>query len=590
LRLITACRLTTGTGVVWFNHRVPPTPAEPPPASGSELVRPSRSRLSRRVTGALVALGVAGLALVGAVATASVRSGDDAAVAGPVPRFVDETATAGLTHAYDGEFEYFVGGGVAVFDCDDDGRPELFLAGGSEPAALFHNDSAPGGALRFTRVPSPVTDLVAVTGAYPLDIDSDRHSDLVVLRHGDTAVLRGLGGCRFEPFDPSLGLGLAPAWTTAFSATFEDGAALPTMAFGNYLVPGADRCDSSALVRPGPGSTSYAEAVLLEPGFCPLSALFSDWSRTGQRDLRLSNDRHYYRNGGEQLWRITPGQPPSLYSEADGWNRLQVWGMGIASHDLTGDGLPEVFLTSQGDNKLQTLAAGVGQPTYRDLALRAGVTAQRPFTGGDVLPSTAWHPEFADVNNDGLVDLLVTKGNVEAQPDHATRDPTNLLLGQPDGTFTDAAVEAGTLDFVPARGAALADLNLDGLLDLVVVHRRHNVGLWRNLGDGHPDGARSPGHWLQVRLSQEGTNPDAVGAWLDIELDNRTLSREVTVGGGHAGGQRGWLHTGLGRADRVRLRVQWPDGETGPWLDVDADRFVVIERGADTVTSWTPPG
>ena len=94
--------------------------------------------------------------------------------------------------------------------------------------------------------------------------------------------------------------------------------------------------------------------------------------------------------------------------------------MGIASQDLTGDGHPEVFLTSQGDNKLQTLENGPAQPTYKDMALKAGVTAQRPYTGGDVLPSTAWHPEFEDVNNDGLVDLFVSKGNVEAQPDYAT--------------------------------------------------------------------------------------------------------------------------------------------------------------------------
>ena len=65
----------------------------------------------------------------------------------PAPHFVDDTSASGIDHRYDGEFEYFVGGGVAAFDCDDDGRDELFLAGGSEPAALFHNDSPIGGAL-----------------------------------------------------------------------------------------------------------------------------------------------------------------------------------------------------------------------------------------------------------------------------------------------------------------------------------------------------------------------------------------------------------------------------------------------------------
>ena len=93
--------------------------------------------------------------------------------------------------------------------------------------------------------------------------------------------------------------------------------------------------------------------------------LFSDWDRSGRRDLRVSNDRHYYRDGEEQLWRIEAGAPPRLWTREEGWKRLRIFGMGIASHDLTGDGYPEVYLTSQADNKLQTLSdvADGGRPT-----------------------------------------------------------------------------------------------------------------------------------------------------------------------------------------------------------------------------------
>ena len=153
----------------------------------------------------------------------------------------------------------------------------------------------------------------------------------------------------------------------------------------------------------------------------------------------MSNDRHYYRDGSEQLWKVEPGATPRPYTEADGWQPLQIWGMGIASEDITGDGYPEVYLTSQGDNKLQTLADGPDRPTYEDIALELGATATRPYTGGDVLPSTAWHAEFADVNNDTFPDLFVSKGNVEAQEGYATRDPSNLLIGQSDGSFVEGA-------------------------------------------------------------------------------------------------------------------------------------------------------
>ena len=226
--------------------------------------------------------------------------------------------------------------------------------------------------------------------------------------------------------------------------------------------------------------------------------LFSDWDRSGRRDLRMTNDRHYYRDGEEQLWRMDPGETPRPYTAEEGWEWMQIWGMGIASHDLTGDGLPEVFLTSQGDNKLQTLSDGPEQPTYEDIAFESGVTAHRPHTGDNTYPSTAWHPEFADINNDGLIDLFVSKGNVEAQPDYAANDPSNLLLGQPDGTFVEAAPDAGLVDFARGRGAALVDLDLDGMLDLVEVVRREPVRVWHNVGLGSADAPEAIGNWVAL--------------------------------------------------------------------------------------------
>jgi hypothetical protein len=512
------------------------------------------------------------------------------------PHFVDDTAGSGINHRYEGEFEYFVGGGVAAFDCDDDGRDELFLAGGSEPAALFHNDSPIGGALRFSPLSSPVTDLTAVTGGYPIDIDSDGRLDLVVLRRGgDTVlggdrVLRGLGGCQFEDATDALGLDLPLGWTTAFSATWEGTNALPTLAFGRYLVPGGDECDTSWFVRPDASGSRYAPPVPLTPGYCTLSMLFSDWSHSGRADLRVSNDRHYYVDGEEQLWRIQPDQAPVAYTEADGWQPMQIWGMGIASQDITGDGLPEVFLTSQADNKLQTLAEGASRPDYRDIALDRGVTAQRPYAGGDVLPSTAWHPEFADVNNDGIDDLLVTKGNVDAQIDQAGKDPSNLFIGRADGSFVEGAEDAGIVDFERARGAAVVDLNLDGLLDLVVVHRRANVILWRNVGRGDAATPEAMDQFIDVRLQQPAPNVDAIGAWLEVKAGDRTTEREVTIGGGHVSGELGWLHAGIGSASEAEVRVHWPDGGVSPWMTMKADSRATITRGESSPTPWTTEG
>jgi len=527
------------------------------------------------------ALGVATAGAVAATALVVARDGS-AAGAGIAPQLV----VSELDHRYRGGAGYFVGGGVATFDCDADRFPDLFLAGGEAPAALYRNASAAGGELRFEPVPSPVTDLAQVTGAYPLDVDSDGVTDLMVLRHGGggNVLLRGRGDCTFDDATAALGLAGADAWTVAFSAAWEDGNALPTLAFGRYLRDDTHDCDGNLLVRPD--GDRYGAPLPLDPGYCSLSMLFSDWDRSGRRDLRVANDRNYYLDGSEQLWRIDPGAPPRLYTEADGWRKLQVWGMGIASRDLDGDGYPEVYVTSQGDNKLQQLDTPGGGPAYGDIALERGVTATQPFTGGDVLPSTAWHPEFADVNNDGRADLLVAKGNVEAQPDYAAKDPTNLFLQQADGTFTEGAEAAGMVRFERTRGASVADLNLDGLLDVVLVHREAPVTVWRNVGSGTAAAPGPMGHWLQVRLTQPAPNVDAVGAWIEVRTGERVQSIELTVGGGHASGHLGWTHVGLGPATGADLRVRWPDGSTGDWMPVDADRFLLVERDQPAPREW----
>ena len=471
-----------------------PDPIAPP---ASDDTTPRRRPVWWMLAAPIVLLVGVGALVVSAQGT---DGSTEPTTAAPAPRFVDDTPASGVDHAYTGGFDYFVGGGVAPFDCDDDGFPDLYFAGGSSPAALYRNASSTGDALRFEEVPSPTTDLTAVTGAYPIDIDSDGHLDLVVLRHGANEILRGLGDCRFEQATDALGIEAGTDWTTAFSATWEGDEELPTLAFGTYLEDDRTTCGDSSLVRPD--GDAYGRAIALTPGYCTLSMLFSDWNRTGQRDLRLANDRHYYTDGSEQLWAIAPDEEPRLYTQAEGWRPLQVWGMGLASQDLTGDGLPEVFITSQGDNKLQSLDDATTAPTYGDIALRRGVTAQRPHAGDDVLPSTAWHPEFDDVNNDGFVDLLVTKGNVEGQTDHAMRDPNNLLIGQPDGTFVEGAEAAGIVRFDRSRGASLVDLDLDGLLDLVVVNRETAATLWHNIGSGDSSESTPMGHWLAIDLQQ----------------------------------------------------------------------------------------
>lgn len=474
-------------------------------------------------------------------------------------------------HVYDGGWEHFVGGGVASFDCNGDTLPELYAAGGENPAQLFLNRSEPGGAIALEPAEGGLA-MTGVIGAYPLDIDSDGLMDLAVLRVGENRLMRGVGGCHFVPFE-GMGFDGGDRWTTAFSATWEAGQVLPTLAFGNYVNRDDpegpfEACDANHLYRPdGP---AYAPAEVLEPGFCALSMLFTDWGRRGRADLRVSNDRHYYvRDGEEQMWAMDPR--PRLYGAGDGWNRHMLWGMGIASRDLDGDGLPEVYLTSMADQRLQMLEPGASGPSYRDAPFESGATAHRPYTGGDGRPSTGWHAVFGDVDNDGWDDLFVAKGNVEQMPGSAMDDPNNLLMGGADGRFHEAGLEAGVASLHRARGAALVDMNADGLLDLAVLNRRAPLELYQNVTEGG-------GNWLSVSVHQDGVNPDAVGAFVELRAGDRVWTQEITVGGGHAGGSAGPLHFGLGPMEQAELRVIWPDGMAGGWQPVELNQAIAVTR------------
>eukprot|EP01030_Chromulinospumella_sphaerica_P021650 gene21650-21600_t len=226
-----------------------------------------------------------------------------------------------------------VGGGVATFDCDADGLPEVYVTAGVNKAKLYRNRSARGGALKLQEERSGL-ELTNAIGAYPLDVDGDGHTDLVVLRVGEVQVFKGLGQCKFARANEAWNIQTGNGWHTAFSATWEAGQSWPTLAFGTYTDRSKPEfpwgsCTPGLLLRPKVGG-SYQVPLPLVPGHCALSMLFSDWNRSGVAALRVSNDREYYKGGEEQLWHVMPGQAPALYTAAQGWKPLQIWGMGIA--------------------------------------------------------------------------------------------------------------------------------------------------------------------------------------------------------------------------------------------------------------------
>ena len=145
--------------------------------------------------------------------------------------------------------------------------------------------------------------------------------DLAVLAVDGATLLRGLGDCRFEPADERVGV--RRRWRLGDRLQRDVGGRRRAAHARHRPLPDVGRpraaasfaCDDNLLVRPEPGGVArYAPPIPLSPGFCTLSILFSDWDRSGRRDLRVTNDRQYYRDGQEQLWRDRARRGARLYT------------------------------------------------------------------------------------------------------------------------------------------------------------------------------------------------------------------------------------------------------------------------------------
>lgn len=530
-----------------------------------------------------------------------------------IPSFLTDDHISTIDTPYNGGWEYYVGGGAAAFDCNDDHYPDLYLAGGETQAGLYINQSQRGGALIFAKSKHANLQISKVIGTYPIDIDSDGIIDLMTLRHGENILFRGLGNCQFERANEAWNFDGGDEWSTSFSATWEDNKdggeqKWPTIAIGNYVDQNAEgtpwgTCSDNKLFRPNQNDNGFGKPQNLK-AYCTLSLLFTDWNRSSSASLRVSNDRQYNKNGREQLWRLPTNSEALEYTKKDGFKKLNIWGMGIASHDVNGDGYPDYFLTSMGDNKLRLSQIENNKPIYKDQAFKLGITAHRPWDESSVLPSTGWHAQFADLNNDSDIDLFIAKGNVEQMQDFALNDPNNLLLGKPDGSFFEAAGQAGLLSTGRSRGALVVDFNLDGLLDIYEVNREAapGVGIWRNLGknnnniiSGRDDVAQSQkqrslptGNWLGLTMNHTNYNKNAIGGWIEVKTSAKVQFKEITLGGGHASAMMAPHHFGIGIAQKAQVRITWPDSTKSNWIEVKANQFATIHRQNSAVTLWSP--
>ncbi len=446
---------------------------------------------------------------------------------------------------------------VAVADYDNDGYPDVFVAGYGG-CHLFHNRGVQlPGHPQFDDVTEAagVSDTQAgprwASGAAWGDYDGDGRLDLVVIHYA--------------------------VWTpdTDKRCPRPDGSP-------GYCVPTVYSGDGLLLYHNDGGgrfSDVTHQAGLAQIRGRGLAVSWLDYDGDGREDIYVANDldRNFLlRNNGHGAFAETAVAAGVAFG-ADGHAAS---GMGIALGDYDHSGRESLFITNiNGEQYSLFHNEGRGQFTFAtDLAGLAAAT----------LYHTGWGVAFMDFDRDGWVDLLAANGNVHryvAQdfPGMTYEEPKGLYRNTGRGTFADVSSQGGDLTTPrAARGMAIGDFDNDGRLDALCVNRDDRADLFKNTS---PDS----NHWINIDLRGVRSNRDAAGAKVWISAGELRQFAELHLQSSYASTSDRRLFFGLGQAKRVdRLAIRWPSGTRQVLTDLPGDRFITMTEGKQGVQSAAP--
>jgi hypothetical protein len=488
-------------------------------------------------------------------------------------------------------------GGLAVFDYNGDGRPDVFFANGAASPSLakrgaqhanrlFRND----GDLRFTDVTDEtgVAGIGYAMGAAAADYDNDGRVDLFVPGVRVNQLLRNRGDGRFEDVTARSGIA-SGEWAVAAAWFDYDNDGRLDLFVVTYVQWSADRnpyCGDQARGRrtychpsffKGLPNRLYRnrgdgtfEDVSQKSGITAhvgkgMSAALLDADADGRLDVFVTNDtlpNFLFRNNGDGTF-VEQALLAGVSVPANG---RAVSGMGVDAQDYDNDGAPDIHLTAL-TGETFPLFRNDGRGAFTETTHSTGVAPLTVKRGG-------WCTVFADLDNDGWKDLFTAGSHANDRIGEAEatnwRQTNALFLNEGGRRFTDATESAG-LGAAAAvhRGCGVADVDADGRLDLIVLALGSPAELWRN------ESASASRHWLAVRLVGARGNRDGIGARVTVDGQVRTMTSSV----GYASSSHTPLHFGLGdRAEAARLEVRWPGGATQVLERVKADQIVEVKE------------
>ena len=484
-----------------------------------------------------------------------------------------------------------LGGGVALFDYNNDGYEDILLTGGGTfgedkkeatrisgyPPALYQNN----GNLTFTNVTQPAgihRDDFYSHGAITQDYDNDGFTDLVITGYGGVLVFHNNGDGTFEEVSQQLNLP-SDVWSVgaAWGDIDNDGtlelylAQYIDWSFANHpFCTGRDQSflsqkkadnrrdicsprDFAALpdflLKFNEHGTliDISEQAGINKAGKGLGVLMADVDLDGDLDIYVTNDtvaNFLWTNQGDGTFQETAalcGVGFDNTGNADG-------SMGIDMGDFNMDGLPDLFVTNF-QNEQFALYKNIGNALFQHVSTASGLLSfQSVYVG--------WGTAFMDADRDGDEDLFIANGHVNLYPSDATIAQWPIALENIEGRYAKVNKSVGAY-FTTAhkgRGIAYGDLDNDGDLDLVYSHINERCSVLINE-------TANENQWLSLQLIGNPSNRAAVGSVVTLKTDKQFQVRQVKGGSSYASSNDTRVFFGIPQSQTIEsILIRWPDG------------------------------
>ena len=523
--------------------------------------------------------------------------------------FIHETAASGSLYMPE-----MMSSGGALLDIDADGDLDLYLLQGGGVLSdsthasdqrsdrLYRNDLEQGAGLQFTDITAEagVGSIQGFgMGAAVGDVNGDGLADIFLTRLGPNALLKNLGGGRFEDITQQAGVRAETTLWSVPAVFFDyDRDGILDLFVGNYVAfsttthhpcysksGSLDYCGPSAYAPTqdrlyhnlGDGTfddVTLAAGLGNHPGSA-LGAVASDFDGDGWLDLYVANDER-----ANFLWRnLGDGQFEEIAELAGCAVNMQGQpeaSMGIGVGDMDGDGDDDLLIAHlRGESN--TLYSNDGKALFRDATISTGL-------GGPSWPYTGFGIGLLDLEHDGDLDFFVANGAVRilnelvaAGDSYPLHQGNQLFLNQGSNRYQEltASQEPALVTSEVSRSVLVGDLDNDGDHDLVVLNNNGPARILINRNEG-------TNSWVGVRAVEPTTGGDALGARVFVlASDGREHQARIATDGSYAGASDPRSLIGLGQAHgSVRIRIQWPDGAAESWHGLETGHYHELQKGS----------